>query len=295
VTRAIEIVERALEQRGAPVFVRKQIVHNAHVVSELERRGAVFVDDVDEVPPGATVIFSAHGVSPAVRAHAAGRELDVIDATCPLVAKVHAEARRFAAEDFQIVLVGHSDHEEVEGTVGEAPANTRVVANAEEARALALDDDRPVACLTQTTLAVDETAGIVAALRDRRPDLVLPASEDICYATQNRQDAVKAMVAEGATLILVIGSETSSNAVRLVEVAQAAGATATLVDGESPLDAALLDGHVTIGLTAGASTPEPLVQATAQELAERGYGTLEEITVAREDVHFRLPREVARA
>jgi 4-hydroxy-3-methylbut-2-enyl diphosphate reductase len=291
VTRAVEIVERALAQRGAPIYVRKQIVHNAHVVDELERRGAVFVEDVDEVPPGATVIFSAHGVSPAVRAHAAARELDVVDATCPLVAKVHAEARRFAAEDFQIVLVGHSDHEEVVGTVGEAPANTRVISSAAEAAAIELSDDRPVACLTQTTLAVDETAGIVAALRERRPDLVLPASEDICYATQNRQDAVRA-IASRCDLVLVVGSQNSSNSRRLVEVAQRAGTRAELVERAEDIAPELLVDARRIGLTAGASAPEHLVSAVVSALGGLGALAVSEHTVATEDTRFNLPPAV---
>jgi 4-hydroxy-3-methylbut-2-enyl diphosphate reductase len=291
VTRAVEIVERALEQRGSPIYVRKQIVHNAHVVGELERRGAVFVDEVEEVPAGATVIFSAHGVSPAVRESASARGLDVIDATCPLVAKVHAEARRFAAEDFQIVLVGHSDHEEVEGTVGEAPGHTRVIANADEARALPLRDDRPVACLTQTTLAVDETAGIVAALRSRRTDLVLPASEDICYATQNRQDAVRA-IAPRCDLVLVVGSANSSNSRRLVEVAQRAGTRAELVERAEDIRPELLVGARRVGVTAGASAPELLVTLLVSAIDGLGGATVTEHTVATEDTHFNLPPAV---
>jgi 4-hydroxy-3-methylbut-2-enyl diphosphate reductase len=291
VTRAVQIVERALAQRGAPIYVRKQIVHNAHVVGELERRGAVFVDEVDEVPAGATVIFSAHGVSPAVRAHAAKRGLDVIDATCPLVAKVHAEARRFAAGDFQIVLVGHSDHEEVEGTLGEAPANTRVIASAAEARALELSDERPVACLTQTTLAVDETAGVIAALRERRGDLVMPASEDICYATQNRQDAVRA-IAERCDAVLVVGSENSSNSRRLVEVAQRAGCRAELVESAEGITPELLVGACRVGVTAGASAPEHLVEDVVRALAGLGAVAISEHVVATEDTHFNLPPAV---
>jgi 4-hydroxy-3-methylbut-2-enyl diphosphate reductase len=291
VTRAVEIVERALEQRGAPVYVRKQIVHNAHVVGELERRGAVFVDDVDEVPPGATVIFSAHGVSPAVRRHAADRELDVIDATCPLVAKVHAEARRFAAADFQIVLVGHEDHEEVEGTVGEAPAHTQVIASIDEARSLDLSDPGRVAVLTQTTLAVDETADIVGALRERFPSLVVPPSEDICYATQNRQDAVRA-IAQDAELILVVGSENSSNSRRLVEVAERAGCRAQLVERAEEIAPELLVGIRRIGVTAGASAPESLVQEVVSAIDGLGGITLRELAVAREDMHFNLPPQV---
>jgi (E)-4-hydroxy-3-methyl-but-2-enyl pyrophosphate reductase len=293
VDRAIEIVERLLEQHGAPVYVRHQIVHNEHVVRRLEQLGAVFVEDESEIPEGEICVLSAHGVAPSVKENAQMRGLRVVDATCPLVNKVHAEARRYADSGHLVALVGHANHVEVIGTLGERPDSTVVIESPEQARQL--ESDKPIAVITQTTLSLDDVAPIVDALEANVGGLRRPHADDICYATQNRQDAVKAMVAEGATLILVIGSETSSNAVRLVEVAQAAGATATLVDGESPLDAALLDGHVTIGLTAGASTPEPLVQATAQELAERGYGTLEEITVAREDVHFRLPREVARA
>ena len=291
VTRAIEIVERALEQRGAPVYVRKQIVHNAHVVRELERRGAVFVDDVDEVPPGATVIFSAHGVSPAVRRHAADRELEVIDATCPLVAKVHAEARRFAAADFQIVLVGHEDHEEVEGTVGEAPAHTQVIASIAEARSLDLVDSSRVAVLTQTTLAVDETADIVDALRDRYPSLVVPPSEDICYASQNRQDAVRA-IAPDVELILVVGSQNSSNSRRLVEVAERAGCPARLVEGAEEIAPELLVGVRRIGVTAGASAPESLVQQVVAAIAGLGGAGVREHTVATEDMHFNLPPQV---
>jgi (E)-4-hydroxy-3-methyl-but-2-enyl pyrophosphate reductase len=293
VDRAIEIVERLLEQHGAPVYVRHQIVHNENVVRRLERLGAVFVEDESEIPEGEICVLSAHGVAPSVKENAQMRGLRVVDATCPLVNKVHAEARRYADSGHLVALVGHANHVEVIGTLGERPDSTVVIESPEQARHL--KSDKPIAVITQTTLSLDDVAPIVDALESNVGGLRRPHADDICYATQNRQDAVKAMVAEGATLILVIGSETSSNAVRLVEVAQAAGATATLIDGESPLDAALLDGHVTIGLTAGASTPEPLVQATAQELAERGYGTLEEITVAREDVHFRLPREVARA
>jgi (E)-4-hydroxy-3-methyl-but-2-enyl pyrophosphate reductase len=293
VDRAIEIVERLLEQHGAPVYVRHQIVHNENVVRRLEQLGAVFVEDESEIPEGEICVLSAHGVAPSVKENAQMRGLRVVDATCPLVNKVHAEARRYADSGHLVALVGHANHVEVIGTLGERPDSTVVIESPEQARHLR--SDKPIAVITQTTLSLDDVAPIVDALESNVGGLRRPHADDICYATPNRQDAVKAMVAEGATLILVIGSETSSNAVRLVEVAQAAGATATLIDGESPLDAALLDGHVTIGLTAGASTPEPLVQATAQELAERGYGTLEEITVAREDVHFRLPREVARA
>jgi 4-hydroxy-3-methylbut-2-enyl diphosphate reductase len=293
VDRAIEIVERLLEQHGAPVYVRHQIVHNENVVRRLEGLGAVFVEDESEIPEGEICVLSAHGVAPAVKENAAKRGLRVVDATCPLVNKVHAEARRYADSGHLVALVGHKNHVEVIGTLGERPESTVVVESPEEARALLTD--KPVAVVTQTTLSLDDVAPIVDALEDSLGTLRRPHADDICYATQNRQDAVKEMVSRGATLVLVIGSQTSSNAVRLVEVAQAAGAQATLVDGETPLPEPLIDGHDTIGLTAGASTPEALVQAVAAELAERGFETLEEVTVAREDVHFRLPKEVARA
>jgi 4-hydroxy-3-methylbut-2-en-1-yl diphosphate reductase len=293
VDRAIEIVERLLEQHGPPVYVRHQIVHNEHVVRRLEGLGAVFVEDESEIPAGEFCVLSAHGVAPSVKANAQARGLRIVDATCPLVNKVHAEARRYADSGHIVALVGHADHVEVIGTLGERPGSTIVIESPEQAREL--KTDKPVAVITQTTLSLDDVAPIVDALEDHLGELRRPHADDICYATQNRQDAVKAMVAEGASLILVIGSETSSNAKRLVEVAEAAGAVATLVDGESPLDGELLAGHGTVGLTAGASTPEELVLATAERLAQRGYDTLEEITVAREHVHFRLPKEVARA
>ena len=293
VDRAIEIVERLLEQHGAPVYVRHQIVHNENVVRRLEALGAVFVEDESEIPEGEYCVLSAHGVAPSVKENALARGLRVVDATCPLVNKVHAEARRYADSGHLVALVGHKNHVEVIGTMGERPESTVVIESPEQARAL--QTDRPVAVITQTTLSLDDVAPIVDALAETQGNLRRPHADDICYATQNRQDAVKAMVAEGATLVLVIGSQTSSNAVRLVEVAQAAGAEATLVDGESPLDEALLHGHETIGLTAGASTPEALVQSVAQELADRGHTAVEEITVAREHVNFRLPKEVARA
>jgi 4-hydroxy-3-methylbut-2-enyl diphosphate reductase len=253
----------------------------------------VFVEDESEIPEGEFCVLSAHGVAPAVKENAAARGLKVVDATCPLVNKVHAEARRYADSGHLVALVGHANHVEVIGTLGERPENTVVIESPEQA--LELKTDKPVAVITQTTLSLDDVAPIVDALADSLGTLRRPHADDICYATQNRQDAVKAMVAQGATLVLVIGSPTSSNAVRLVEVAQAAGAESTLVDGETELSPGLTEGHETIGLTAGASTPEALVQAVAAELAARGFATLEEITVAREDVHFRLPREVARA
>ncbi|HET8892695.1 MAG TPA: 4-hydroxy-3-methylbut-2-enyl diphosphate reductase [Gaiellaceae bacterium] len=292
VDRAIEIVERLLEQHGPPVYVRHQIVHNEHVVRRLEALGAVFVEDESEIPEGEICVLSAHGVAPSVKQNARERGLRIVDATCPLVNKVHAEAQRYADSGHLVVLVGHADHVEVIGTRGERPDSTIVIESPEQARAL--ETDKPVAVITQTTLSLDDVAPIVDALEDQLGGLRRPAADDICYATQNRQDAVKAMVQEGASLVLVIGSETSSNAKRLVEVAQSAGAQAQLIDGESELDHGQLAGHEIVGLTAGASTPEELVRATAARLAERGYDLPEEITVAREDVHFRLPREVAR-
>jgi 4-hydroxy-3-methylbut-2-enyl diphosphate reductase len=292
VDRAIEIVERLLEQHGPPVYVRHQIVHNEHVVRRLEGLGAVFVEHEDDIPEGEFCVLSAHGVAPSVKENAERRGLKIVDATCPLVNKVHAEARRYADSGHLVALVGHENHVEVIGTLGERPEATVVIESPEQARALRTD--KPVAVITQTTLSLDDVAPIVDALEDHLGEMTRPHADDICYATQNRQDAVKAMVAEGASLVLVIGSETSSNARRLVEVAQAAGASASLIDGESPFDELLLDGHRTIGLTAGASTPEELVVSVASRLADRGFGSLEEITVAREHVHFRLPKEVAR-
>ena len=292
VDRAIEIVERLLEQHGPPVYVRHQIVHNEHVVRRLEDLGAVFVEDESEIPEGEICVLSAHGVAPSVKSNAQARGLRIVDATCPLVNKVHAEARHYADSGHLVALVGHANHVEVIGTLGERPDQTIVIESPEQARELMTD--KRVAVITQTTLSLDDLAPIVDALEEHLGELRRPHADDICYATQNRQDAVKAMVAEGASIILVIGSETSSNAKRLVEVAEAAGAVATLIDGESPLDEDLLAGHGTVGLTAGASTPEELVLATAERLAQRGNDTLEEITVAREHVHFRLPKEVER-
>ncbi len=291
VVRAVEVVERTLEERGAPIYVRKQIVHNAHVIADLEQRGAVFVDELDEVPPGSTVIFSAHGVSPAVRAQAAARQLTVIDATCPLVSKVHAEARRYAASGFDIVLVGHEGHEEVEGTFGEAPERTHVIAGADEVDGLRIEDPNRVAYLTQTTLAVDETAEVVDALRERFPTLVGPKASDICYATQNRQDAVRALAAE-CDLVLVVGSTNSSNSRRLVEVSERAGCPALLVEDASEIPPELLIDATRVGLTAGASAPESLVQGVVKAVDGLGGATLSERTVATEDVHFKLPAEL---
>jgi len=294
VDRAIEIVERLLEQHGPPIYVRHHIVHNDNVVRRLEALGAVFVESEDEIPPGEICVLSAHGVAPAVRENCELRGLRVVDAVCPLVSKVHAEARRYADSGHLVALVGHRDHVEVIGTRGERPDDIVVVESPEEAEALDTNG-KPLAVISQTTLSLDDVASTVSVLEQRFGDLRRPGADDICYATQNRQDAVKEIVRRGASLILVIGSPTSSNAKRLVEVARARGAEATLVDGESRLGAELLDGHATVGLTAGASTPEELVQAVLAELADEGYAELEEVTVAREDVHFRLPRQVAGA
>jgi 4-hydroxy-3-methylbut-2-enyl diphosphate reductase len=292
VDRAIEIVERLLAEHGPPVYVRHQIVHNDHVVRRLEALGAVFVDSEDDVPKGAICVLSAHGVAPAVRENCEKRGLRVVDAVCPLVSKVHAEARRYADSGHLVALVGHADHVEVIGTSGERPESTVVIESPEDAERLD-SGGKPIAVITQTTLSLDDVAATVDALGQRFGDLKRPAADDICYATQNRQDAVKEMVAQGATLILVIGSETSSNAQRLVEVAQLRGAEATLVDGEGELDPQLVAGHDVVGVTAGASTPEELVQRVVGYLYQLGHHEFEEVEVAREDVHFRLPREVA--
>ncbi len=291
VERAVEIVERVLEDRGAPVYVRKQIVHNAHVVRSLQERGAIFVEELDEVPPGETVIFSAHGVSPAVREAARRRRLHVVDATCPLVSKVHAEARRFAASGFDIVLVGHEGHEEVEGTYGEAPEHTRIVATPEDVATVRVADPQRVAYLTQTTLAVDETDRVVNVLRERFPQAVGPASSDICYATQNRQDAVRAL-ARDCDLILVVGSENSSNSKRLVEVAERAGCRAQLIDDATQLPPAILRRARRIGVTAGASAPESLVEQVLGAIAGLGEIAVSERHVATETMQFKLPPEV---
>jgi 4-hydroxy-3-methylbut-2-enyl diphosphate reductase len=291
VDRAIEIVERLLASYGPPVYVRHQIVHNDHVVRRLERLGAVFVDSEDEVPTGAICVLSAHGVAPAVKENCERRGLQVVDAVCPLVSKVHAEARRYADSGHLVALVGHADHVEVIGTRGERPDSIVVVESPADAERLDTDG-MPLAVISQTTLSLDDVASTVGVLERRFGSLRRPGANDICYATQNRQDAVKRL-AEEATLILVIGSVTSSNAQRLVEVARMAGAEAALIDGESELDVDLLAGHETVGLTAGASTPEELVRLVVERLAVLGWGDLEEVTVAREDVHFRLPREVA--
>jgi 4-hydroxy-3-methylbut-2-en-1-yl diphosphate reductase len=293
VDRAVEIVERALTGRGAPIYVRKQIVHNAHVVRSLEERGAVFVEELDEVPEGETVIFSAHGVSPAIREEARKRNLQVIDATCPLVSKVHAEARRFAAADFDIVLVGHEGHDEVAGTLGEAPDRIQVVAGTDEISDVKVRDPERVAYLSQTTLAVDETIEVVDALRERFPAVVGPGADDICYATQNRQDAVRAL-AQDCDLIFVVGSANSSNSRRLVEVAERAGCRAILVEDAAEIPPGALRGVQKVGVTAGASAPETLVQALIRALGGLGEVNLTERSVATETTHFKLPLEVSR-
>ncbi|GAA2373061.1 4-hydroxy-3-methylbut-2-enyl diphosphate reductase [Streptomyces carpaticus] len=291
VERAIEIVERALDSRGAPVYVRKQIVHNVSVVGDLAARGAVFVEELEEVPDGATVVFSAHGVSPAVREEAERRRLDVIDGTCPLVAKVHAKARRYAARGDTVVLVGHAGHEEVEGTLGEAPESMVLVSTPEEVRALPADAAPQVSYLTQTTLGVDDTAEVLGALRERFPLLYEPPSEDICYATTNRQNALKAIIPE-ADLVLVVGSANSSNSVRLVELSRAQGTPAELIDTAADIRPEWLTSARTIGLTGGASAPPALVEEVVTALSGYGPVSVEEREITRETVHFELPSAV---
>jgi 4-hydroxy-3-methylbut-2-enyl diphosphate reductase len=291
VVRAIDIVEKLLEQHGPPVYVRHEIVHNVHVVRDLEARGAVFVESEDDVPEGALVVLSAHGVAPQVYRRCEERNLKVVDAVCPLVSKVHAEARRYAGRGLKIALVGHAGHVEVEGTMGEAPEAMVLVETPEDVAKLELEDGEQLAYLTQTTLSLDDTADVVDALRERFPDLVGPPSADICYATQNRQDAVKKLC-EDATVVLVVGSRTSSNANRLVEVARSSGAEAYLIDDESDLDEGWLEGHETVGLTAGASSPDLLVDRVVDRLARLGFGLREEVEITREDVFFRLPAEL---
>jgi 4-hydroxy-3-methylbut-2-en-1-yl diphosphate reductase len=291
VERAVETVKRALELHGAPVFVRKQIVHNAHVVGELEERGAVFVENVSEVPSGAIVVFSAHGVSPAVHHSARFRGLRAIDATCPLVSKVHAEARHFARLGFTIFLIGHAGHEEVEGTTGEAPRSILVVESVEQAETVTPPQTERLAYLTQTTLSVDETDEIVRVLRSRFPDIEAPKKDDICYATTNRQRAVKRILT-AVDLLLVIGSRNSSNSNRLVDVARAGGVEAHLIDDETEIDEAWLEGVESVGLTSGASAPESLLRRVVGWFCERGVSQVEALDGAVEDVFFKLPREV---
>ncbi|WP_159577411.1 4-hydroxy-3-methylbut-2-enyl diphosphate reductase [Microbacterium sp. 8M] len=292
VDRAVVAVEKALQRYGAPVYVRKQIVHNIHVVTELEAQGAIFVDEVDEIPEGSHVVFSAHGVSPMVVSAAEDRHLHAIDATCPLVTKVHREAVRFARDDYEILLIGHDGHEEVEGTAGEAPDHVTVVNSPAEADTVEVRDPSKVVWLSQTTLSVDETMETVNRLRTRFPELQDPPSDDICYATQNRQVAIKKVAAE-ADLVIVVGSANSSNSVRLVEVAREYGAKAAYrVDYADEVRQEWLDGVATVGVTSGASVPEVLVQEVLAALAEAGYGDVEEVRTAEEDLMFSLPKEL---
>jgi 4-hydroxy-3-methylbut-2-enyl diphosphate reductase len=292
VDRAVQTVEMALERYGAPVYVRKQIVHNKHVVAALEQRGAVFVDEAGDVPEGAVVVFSAHGVAPQVRADAKVRNLHTIDATCPLVTKVHSEARRFAAQEYEILLIGHEGHEEVVGTTGEAPSHIQLVDGPEDSTRIQVRDPAKVVWLSQTTLSVDETNQTVAALRERFPQLADPPSDDICYATQNRQLAVKRIAGE-ADVVIVVGSQNSSNSVRLVEVALDAGARAAyLVDDAGSIEPQWLENASTVGVTSGASVPEDLVSGVLDELARSGFDNVEEVEAVEERMVFALPHEL---
>jgi 4-hydroxy-3-methylbut-2-enyl diphosphate reductase len=294
VDRAVVTVEKALEHYGAPVYVRKQIVHNVHVVSVLESKGAIFVEETDEIPPNSVVVFSAHGVSPAVHAEAASLNLKTIDATCPLVTKVHAEARRFAQDDYQILFIGHEGHEEVEGTMGEAPEHMTLVENPQDVEDVVIDPSRPVAWLSQTTLSVDETLETVDRLRERFPQLLDPPSDDICYATQNRQVSVKEISAK-CELMIVVGSANSSNTVRLVDVALESGSDAAYrVDSAAEIKEEWLEGVKTVGLTSGASVPEILVDSVLEWLAARNFSDVEEVTTAEEHLIFSLPPELRR-
>jgi 4-hydroxy-3-methylbut-2-en-1-yl diphosphate reductase len=293
VERAVETVEKALEHYGAPVYVRKQIVHNIHVVRDLEARGAIFVDEETEVPRSATVVYSAHGVAPSVSANSASLDHNVIDATCPLVTKVHVQARRYAQAGLTVVLIGHADHEEVVGTMGEAPDATVLVQDAAEAEALVLPDPKRVAYVTQTTLSVDETAEIIGILRRRFPAIRGPKKEDICYATSNRQWAVKDMLAQ-IDLLLVIGSRNSSNSNRLVDVARAGGVPAHLIDDETEIDESWLAGVTTVGVTSGASAPEKLVNRVCDWFRAHGVDTIEPFRMIDENMAFRLPVELRR-
>ncbi|MDQ3993352.1 MAG: 4-hydroxy-3-methylbut-2-enyl diphosphate reductase [Actinomycetota bacterium] len=293
VERAVDTVEQALDLWGAPVYVRKQIVHNAHVVRELEQRGAIFVDSEMEIPPGSTVVFSAHGVAPAVHENARRLELKAIDATCPLVTKVHSEARHYAAKGYSILLIGHAGHEEVEGTMGEAPDSIILVESIEQAERLEPPQTDRLAYITQTTLSVDETNEIVDVLRRRFPHIVAPKKDDICYATTNRQRAVKAMLSE-VDLLLVIGSRNSSNSNRLVEVARATGVPSYLIDDETEIDESWLHGTETVGITSGASAPETLVRRVLAWFADRGVEDVGAHAEELEDVTFKLPVEIRR-
>ncbi|MBX5495481.1 MAG: 4-hydroxy-3-methylbut-2-enyl diphosphate reductase [Bryobacteraceae bacterium] len=294
VVRAIDVVKIALGLYGAPIYVRKEIVHNRHVVDELRGMGAIFVDELEEVPAGARVIFSAHGVSPAVRQEAVARNLSVIDATCPLVTKVHLEAVKFARQGYTIILIGHKDHDEVIGTLGEAPDSTILVSTVEDVDRLNVPDPKKVCYLTQTTLSLDETRDVVTRLKERYPEIVGPPAQDICYATENRQLAVKA-VAPLCQLLLVVGSQNSSNSRRLVEVCAKANVPAYLIDDAREVNAEWLEGVETVAVTAGASAPENLVQDLVRSLQSKGFSSLEEVEIREEDVRFSLPAELARS
>jgi 4-hydroxy-3-methylbut-2-enyl diphosphate reductase len=293
VDRAVQTVERALELYGPPVYVRKEIVHNKHVVEQLRERGAIFVEEEDQVPEGETVVFSAHGVAPSVHAGAAARDLMTIDATCPLVTKVHVEAKKFAAQGYTIVLIGHEGHEEVEGTMGEAPDHIVLIETEEDVDRLEVDDPNKIAYISQTTLSVDETSSIISKLRERFPNIIGPRTDDICYATTNRQMAVRQM-APHCDLVLVIGSANSSNSNRLVEVARDHGAESHLIDNESQVREEWLDGKRVVGITSGASAPEELVKRLVSWFQERGTEHVEEFDVVQEDVRFMLPKEIRR-
>ena len=294
VVRAIDIVRIALETFGAPIYVRKEIVHNRFVVEELQQKGAIFVDDVEEVPAGERVIYSAHGVSPEVRANSKARKLRVIDATCPLVTKVHVEAVKFAREGHSLVLIGHRDHDEVIGTLGEAPDVTQVVGSVEEVERLQVPNPERVAYLTQTTLSLDEARDIIAALKQKYPKIKGPAAQDICYATENRQVAVK-QTSDKVDLLLVVGSDNSSNSKRLVEVARTLGTNSHLIENSGAVDRAWLSGVQTVALTAGASAPEVLVEKTVEFLMSEGFTNVEEVEVMPENVRFGLPAEIVEA
>jgi 4-hydroxy-3-methylbut-2-enyl diphosphate reductase len=293
VERAVETVEKALELYGPPVYVRKQIVHNLHVVRDLEARGAVFVDEETEVPEGETIVFSAHGVAPTVHVNAAARRLNTIDATCPLVTKVHVQARRYAADGYTVILIGHAGHEEVVGTMGEAPESMVLVESVEDVEGLAFEQESRLAYVTQTTLSVDETGEIITALRKRYPAIHAPKKEDICYATSNRQWAVKEMLSE-IDLLLVIGSRNSSNSNRLVEVARANGVASHLIDDATEIDESWMDAVEIVGVTSGASAPEKLVDRVCDWFRERGVAEVEPYRLVDEDVEFRLPVELRR-
>ena len=294
VDRAVQTVERALEIHGPPVYVRKEIVHNKHVVEQLKERGAIFVDQETEVPEGETVVFSAHGVAPSVHANASARELRTIDATCPLVTKVHVEAKKFAADGYTIVFIGHEGHEEVEGTMGEAPASMVLIETEEDVDNLEVEDPDRVAFLTQTTLSVDETDRVIRRLRERFPNVTGPKSDDICYATTNRQAAVRQMARE-CDLVLVIGSRNSSNSNRLVEVARDHGADSYLIDNQTQVQEEWLEGTRVVGISSGASAPEELVQSLVDFFRERGTEQVSEYEVVQEDVRFMLPKEIRKA